>query len=131
MLLPGEAIVVFGGGTPTGFAMRTYTASTGSLSLNNSGDQITLRNPSGNVVDNHTYGAEGGDNQSLTRDPNIPGNFVKHSLAIGSAGALFSPGTKIDGSSFTLPLPPVPFNWKYIVLLFSVLAFSILKNRFF
>ena len=74
-------------------------ASTGALSLNNGGDNVTLSDGS---TDQATvnYGSEGGDNQSLTRDPDVTGSFVKHSTATGSGSALFSPGTQIDGSSF-------------------------------
>ncbi|MFQ6101122.1 MAG: ExeM/NucH family extracellular endonuclease [Anaerolineae bacterium] len=95
------AIVVFGGGTPTGSfgGAVVQTASTGSLGLNNSGDTITLNDGSTDQA-TVTYGGEGGDDQSLTRDPDITGAFVQHSTATGSGGALFSPGTMIDGSSF-------------------------------
>ncbi len=74
------AIVVFGGGTPTGdfgFSI-VQTASTGGLGLNNGGDDITLNDGTTNVS-TISYGSEGGDNQSLTRDPDITGEFVKHS----------------------------------------------------
>lgn len=94
-------IVVFGGGSPNGTfgAAVVQTASTGELSLNNDGDSITLNDGSSDraLVE---YGSEGGDNQSLTLDPDVSGAFVKHSTAYGSGGALFSPGTHIDGSSF-------------------------------
>jgi predicted extracellular nuclease len=53
-------------------------------------------------VASYTYGAEGGDNQSLTRNPDITGAdpLVKHSVATGSGGSLFSPGKNVDGSQF-------------------------------
>ncbi len=95
------AVVVFGGGTPTGAFGNTsvQTASTGSLGLNNSGDSVTL-NDGGADVALATYGSAGGDNQSLTLDPDVTGTppYVKHTVATGSGGARFSPGTKIDGS---------------------------------
>ena len=98
------AVVVFGGGTPTGnFGNATvHTASSGSVSLRNSGDTVTLNNGTSDVV-SYTYGSAGGDNQSLTRDPDITGTdpLIKHSAATGSGGSLFSPGTKIDGSNFS------------------------------
>jgi hypothetical protein len=49
------------------------------------------------------YGLEAGDNQSITRSPDITGGepLIKHSQAEGSAGALFSPGTRLDGTLFT------------------------------
>ncbi len=95
------AIVVFAGGAPTGAfgGAVVHIASSGSLGLNNTGDTVTLTD--GVTVVSVSYGGEGGDNQSLTRDPDITGEtFVKHSIATGSGGALFSPGTLIDGAAF-------------------------------
>jgi predicted extracellular nuclease len=99
----GCSIVVFAAGTPTGtfgFSLA-QTASSGQLGLNNTGDTVTLNNGVVNVM-SYTYGAEGGDNQSLTRDPDVTGAdpLVKHSIATGSGGSLFSPGKKVDGSQF-------------------------------
>ena len=53
-------------------------------------------------MNSYTYGSEGGDDQSLTRDPDIsgPDPMVKHSQIEGANGALFSPGTRVDGSFF-------------------------------
>ncbi|MBK9765219.1 MAG: lamin tail domain-containing protein [Flavobacteriales bacterium] len=98
----GCAIVVFSGGTPTGlFGLAVVqTASSGQLGLNNGGDDITLRDGSSTVIASYTYGAEGGNNASLTRDPDITGSFVLHSAATNAGGTLFSPGTRNDGSSF-------------------------------
>jgi uncharacterized repeat protein (TIGR01451 family) len=95
------SIVVFGGGTPTGTFgdAVVQTASAGFLGLNNTGDTITLHNGV-NAQAVVVYGSEGGDNQSLTRDPDISGDFVKHGVATGSGGSLFSPGTRIDSSKF-------------------------------
>lgn len=97
-------IIIFGGSAPIGaFGGATVqTASAGQLGLNNTGDTVTLNNGA-IVVTAYTYGAEGGDNQSLTRDPDlsIAGPLVKHTTAIGSGGALFSSGKKVDGSSFS------------------------------
>jgi predicted extracellular nuclease len=104
-------IVVFGGGTPTGSFgnMTVQTASGGYLGLNNGGDSIFLNDGSSNVAA-ASYGSEGGENQSLTLDPDVGSPpYVKHSLATGSGGALFSPGTRIDGSSFSGC--PLPMNW--------------------
>jgi hypothetical protein len=55
-----------------------------------------LSNDATQVIDEYTFGAEGGDGPSLVRDPDISCGFVKHSEATGSAGGLFSPGTQID-----------------------------------
>ncbi len=95
-------VVVFGGGTPTGSfgGMTVQTASTGLVGLNNSGDNVTLNDGAMDIAV-ATYGSAGGDNQSLTLDPDLTGAaYVKHSVATGSGGALFSPGTKIDGTGF-------------------------------
>lgn len=101
ILQPNDAVVVFGGGTPTGFDYYdVQTASSGSLGLNNGGDDVILKDASGTVVTNVTFGSEGGDNQSITRDPDFTGEFVKHSTATGSGGTLFSPNKTIDGNWF-------------------------------
>jgi hypothetical protein len=102
VVTPGCGILVFGGGTPTGSfgRMPVQTSSGGFLGLNNGGDDLTLDSGIGPAA-TVSYGGEGGDNQSLTLDPDITGaSFVKHSLATGSGGTLFSPGTRIDGSQF-------------------------------
>ena len=97
------SVVVFGGGTPTGTFgdAVVQVASTGFVGLNNSGDTVTVSNGGGDVV-SYSYGSEGGNNQSLTRDPDItgPDPLVQHTSATGSGGALFSPGTPVDGTAF-------------------------------
>ena len=103
------ANVVFGGGTPTGgFGNAVVqTASTSSLSLNNSGDIVFLNDGVTDVI-SVTYGSEAGTDQSLTLDPDITGSaFISHTLATGSGGSLYSPGTQIDGTPFSgCPQPP-------------------------
>ena len=110
----GEAVIVFGGGTPTG-AFGNCTANhlvfkTGSagLSLNNGGDTITVKDASANIVATLTYGsAEGGAHQSITRSPDVNGAFVTHSTAAGAAGRLFSPGTRTNGRPFVTSDPTI------------------------
>jgi hypothetical protein len=104
---PGEAAVVFGGGVPTGAFGNcaanglVFAAAGGGLSLNNGGDTITIKDSLAMVVATLTYGASEGDaNQSITRSPDITGPFTQHSSAAGSNGALFSPGTRVNGSPF-------------------------------
>ena len=106
-----KAIVVFGGGTPTGSfgGSQTVVASEGFLGLNNGGDSIIINDGSIDQV-NLVYGSSG-TNQSYTLDPDITGlSFVEHSGANGSNGALFSPGTKVNGGVFIpcdgTPTPP-------------------------
>ncbi|MBN1217989.1 MAG: lamin tail domain-containing protein, partial [Anaerolineae bacterium] len=102
-------VVVFAGGTPAGaFGGATVqTASTGQLGLNNAGDTITLND---GLADQavYTFGSEGGNDQSLTRDPDLIGiePLVLHSTAAGSGGSLFSPGVRVDGSIFAVCGPP-------------------------
>ena len=97
------SVVVFGGGTTSGSFGNSLvqTASTGMLGLNNGGDTVSLFNGASNEG-SYTYGAEGGNDTSLTRDPDITGAdpLVLHTAAAGSGGALFSAGTKVDGSQF-------------------------------
>lgn len=100
----GAALVVFGGGTPTGtFGGSTVqVASSGWLALNNEGDVVTLSNGVQTVV-SYTYGSEAQTAESLTRDPDLVGAFSDHSKAAGSGGKLFSPGTQINGLPFAQP----------------------------
>lgn len=105
-LIPGGcAILVFGGGTPTGSFGNSVVqiASHGRLGLNNAGDTLTLYDLDSTAVVSYTYGSEGGDDQSLTRYPDItgPDPLVRHSTASGSGGTLFSPGTRITGTAFS------------------------------
>lgn len=104
-----EAAVVFGGGTPTGgfgnaaSSGLVFTASSGALGLNNTGDTVTLADDLGATVQAVTYGSEANSDESIVRDPdfsNAP--FVQHTLAAGSGGALYSPGTRINGQPFTI-----------------------------
>jgi len=104
------AIVLFGGGTPTGSfgGALVQIASSGGLGLNNSGDTISLYASDLSLVADYTYGGEGGDDQSLTRNPDIVSDdpLVKHMDEAG--GGLFSPGTQISGNPFDpCQSPPV------------------------
>jgi uncharacterized repeat protein (TIGR01451 family) len=110
----GEAMVVFGGGTfnPNDVLFgcsRVVKASSGGLSLTNSGLTILVRDGSGNLVTQFSYGGStglnGGTAQSLTRSPDITGNFVLHSTIAGRRK--LSPGLRVDGSPFS-PCPGHP-----------------------
>ena len=95
------AVLLFSGGTPTGsFGGAVVQTAVSALSLNNGPETVTLHDGSA-IRATVSYGSEGGDNQSLTRDPDLSGAFVKHSLASGSSGSLFSPGTQLDGTPFS------------------------------
>lgn len=98
---PGCAIVVFGGGTPNGTfgGSEVNTADTGGLDLTNTGDTVTLA-LGGTTLSTHTYGAEGGNDQSLTRSPDVTGPFAQHTTASGNVAMLFSPGENLTGAAF-------------------------------
>ena len=103
-LLPaGMPYVVFGGGLPVNIDNPLVdTASTGYIGLNNGGDLIVVKDNSGVEVIIFEYGGptpyNGGADQSLTRDPDITGDFVLHSSTAG--GLAFTPGLKNDNVSF-------------------------------
>jgi hypothetical protein len=102
---PKGALVLFGGGTPVGsFGGAIVLADTGTagLSLNNSGEIIMIKDASGTVVLTFDSDAlSGNPNESYTRNPDITGSFEQHN---DNTPLLFSPGTKIDGSSFDTTL---------------------------
>ncbi|MDG1209051.1 MAG: ExeM/NucH family extracellular endonuclease [Paracoccaceae bacterium] len=111
-LAVGAAIVVFGGGTPTGDfgGSAVVTASSGGLGLNNGGDSITIASADSTLIAEVAYGSEGGNNQSLTRDPDLTGEFVQHTDATDANGALYSPGTLVGGAPFIAPDPVFTIN---------------------
>ena len=106
------AIVIFGGGNPTGSfgGAMVAKASSNQLGLNNTGDKIILSDGT-NEVASYEYGNEANHDQSITRDPDLTGNFVKHSDATGSNGTLFSPGMKINNDK-SLPIKLNSFTSK-------------------
>lgn len=100
----GRALILFGGGTPSGaFALaEAQTASTGSLQLQDSGDTILIYQQLGTVVDNFTYGNQANQGQSIVNDPEPstqgvpPGRpMVPHTTV--NPALLFSVGTHADG----------------------------------
>lgn len=98
ILGPGQAILIFGGGNPTGVFGGSLVQTTSSLSLGNSGETITVKDEIGNVLIEHTY--SGATDQSETRNPDLTGNFDDHASADSDDNSAFSPGTRIDGSPF-------------------------------
>ena len=97
-------LVVFGGGTPTGSfgGAIIQTASEGELNFSNDGDVITINNTLGDqvaVFNSSTSGVSVSDNQSVTRNPDITGDFAIHTDA--NASLIFSPGTLVDGSTLS------------------------------
>jgi hypothetical protein len=106
VLPPGRALVVFGGGTPTGTfgGAVVQTASSGTLGLNNGSDILTITSPSLVQLDQHAYGPEAEQDQSILWSPEptsypTPGGgggiMVVHSSV--NPALLYSPGTRADG----------------------------------
>ena len=98
---------MFGGGVPTsptnfgGAVIQTASENNGGVALGNSGKTLYLKNPDGLTVLSQTYtGAQGSINQSITRNPDLTGDFVSHSGVAEANGALFSPGTRLNGGDF-------------------------------
>lgn len=91
---PGEYIVLFGGGTPTGFEGQVFVddGKIGRLGLSNTSDQVFLINPvSNDTLASAGWGREGGKDQSLVRYPEGIGEWVLHTELPGT-GEKFSPG---------------------------------------
>jgi uncharacterized protein (TIGR03437 family) len=114
IIAPGTAIVVFGGAQAATFnpahpafaRALVHTASTGGLSLTNGGSTIKLLDPAGATIDQLAYGGatdlDADRNQSLTRAPDVTGDFALHETAPASDGRSFSPGARVDGSPFNI-----------------------------
>ena len=102
ILGPGCGLVVFGGGQPEGDFGGSLVFTASSLGLNNRGDVITMKDPAGIEVAGVSYGPEGNQDQSLTRNPDLIGPLplVPHSQLPQAGGKLFSPGTRSDGAAF-------------------------------
>lgn len=93
-IAPGEYIVLFGGGTPTGFTGQVFVddGKIGRAGLNNTSDQVFLINPvSNDTLASAGWGREGGNDQSLVRYPEGIGEWVLHTELPGT-GEKFSPG---------------------------------------
>ncbi len=118
LLRPGEVIVLFGGGDPSGLfaANASFTTVENEdpgiqygLSLGDSGDTITLLAEDGSVIDSVSWGDAIGatvaspEDESLQRDPDVTGTtWGGHSSATGAVGS-FTPGTAADGTEFEGP----------------------------
>jgi uncharacterized protein (TIGR03437 family) len=117
ILAPGTATVVFGGSEFPAFdphdaafgGALVMNASAGGLSLLNGGGAVTLRSPAGDVAEQFAYGEDpalaGDRNQSLTRAPDVTGDFAQHLSPTADAARPFSPGTRIGGTPFITTSP--------------------------
>ena len=101
VLSPGQAVVVFGGGTPNGNfgGSLVFAASSQVLNLTNDEDILTVKNSNDSTLFSFDVTVlSNNPNESYTRFPDLHGEYVQHNSA--NTGTLFSPGTKTDGSSF-------------------------------
>jgi uncharacterized protein (TIGR03437 family) len=117
VVAPGAAVVVFGGAQADTFdpahpafaGALVLDASTGGLSLTNGGSVVKLLDPSGATVEQLAYGGAGeldaDRNQSLTRAPDVTGEFTPHENAPASEGRPFSPGARLDATPFLITVP--------------------------
>lgn len=109
VLFPYQYLVVFGGGAPQLEDIFWQTATTGTLSLNNTGETIFLRDASAFVIGQVHYGDEGNNDQSLTRYPEGTSLILfEHKSLSQSAGDAFSPGASVDGKSLVALGPAEP-----------------------
>jgi hypothetical protein len=113
-LSPGQALVVFGGGVPTGRfggAQVQWAAFGGRLDLSNDGDVLTLRDATGTLVKQISWGdcagqpcatdhraGELGIENSLVRWPEMVGSWAVHGKV---AHLNFSPGVRADGTQYS------------------------------
>ena len=115
-LKPGQAIVLFGGGSVENLLVEgtTFVVAENDdkglnhgLSLNNTGEYISLVNDDSAVLVNFAYGDQDDtgsidsvDDASINRSPDIIGpDYQDHRLVEGSTAA-YSPGTRVDGETF-------------------------------
>ncbi len=112
-LAPGRALVVFGGGVPTGefgSAGVQTAAFSGSLNLSNAGDVLALRDASDRLVTQLSWGdcasqrcaadhwnGDLGLAASIARSPEASASWRPH-VALGESR--FSPGVRPDGSAW-------------------------------
>ena len=105
VLADGQAVVIFGGGTPTGtFGGSVAVAANGSWGgLGNSGDQIEVSDAQAGQVAFYDYSiATIGNDQSIVLSTELDdtSGYIAHSSAAGAGGAPFSPGTRVGGAPF-------------------------------
>lgn len=116
--------VVFGGGTPM-FSENVFSvASSGGLSLNNTGDIVRLFNAQGDVMDEVIYGSEGGKDQSLVRF-SADETMILYSAI--SDTEKFGPGFFRSGEDDHAHAVPEPATC--LSLLMGAVGFFVMKRR--
>ena len=101
-LNPGSAIVIFGGGNLSAFDgltnVKVTVASSGTLSLKNTGDKVRIVDSEGVILENVNYRGSGLEG-SINRKPDLTSSpFVNHREI--NPGLSYSPGKKADGNDF-------------------------------
>lgn len=102
ILNPFNYLVVFGGGSPALPDIYWQKASTGTLSLNNTDETISLFHSNGALVDQVSYNTLANNDQSIVRASEGQGLFVLHSSV---APELFSPGAPSNPVVQTAAVP--------------------------
>lgn len=102
-LAAGQAIVVFGGGNPTGSfgGSLTAVASGGTLGLANGGDEVLVSDANGVQIALYAYASGDASDESLVLATELDGTsgYIPHSTASGASGA-YSPGTQVSEAPF-------------------------------
>lgn len=108
ILPPGEGLVVFGGGNPADTFPCQVIASSG-LSLNNTGDDITLHNNNEDFIISTTYSSSSND-ISRARNLDFTGSFADHTSIDGTN---YSPGYEnVNGA-------PLPLTWLSFFIIYQ------------
>lgn len=114
IVLPGEAVVLFGGGdlsrsrlefgNSRALGLVFTTDGTIGTGLSNTADSIFVRDPMGRQVLRFDYDSMAPVPQqvfqSLNRNPELTGPFANHRDVPGAGMRAFSPGTRVDGRAF-------------------------------
>lgn len=107
VLADGQAVVVFGGGSPTGSfgGSLVVTASETGWGLGNGGDSVSVSDPSSALVSFLGYGSSGDvsvndESLVLATELDAASGYISHSSAPGAGGATYSPGTRVGSAPF-------------------------------
>lgn len=102
VLEPGGVLVVFSSPNYRGVfgGAQVQFSNLRTINFDEDGDIAQLV-ADGALVDSFPYGGDIGETfDSIARNPDITGGFVDHSTIAEAGGALWSPGTKVDGTPF-------------------------------
>lgn len=110
----GYLIVANPNGVMTTCGINAQAINNNFIGLNNGGDIVALRAPTGIVHHNMSYGAEGGNGESLALVPDgeITNGYVAHSTIPNPSGnsLLSSPCLENDDPQFALPVELLSFT---------------------